>query len=50
MISTDLDTGILNCSDPRVYAAKVRRENDIDNPSFHEAMHGNHAIYYQKAM
>ena len=49
-LSTDLDTSILNCSDPRAYAAKVRRGNDIDNPSFHEAIHGNHAIDYQKAM
>ena len=31
-LSTDLDTGILNCSDPRAYAAKARRVNDIDNP------------------
>ena len=40
----------MNCSNFRAYEAKVRRENDIDNPSFHETMHGNYAIGYQKVM
>jgi hypothetical protein len=39
-LETYWDEGIVNISDPRVYGAKKTR--DADNPSFHEAMHGDH--------
>jgi hypothetical protein len=42
------DEGIVNISDPRVYAANNTR--DADNPSFHEAMHGDHQEQYLEAM
>jgi hypothetical protein len=38
----------VNISDPRVHAAKKTR--DADNPSFHEAMHGDHQEQYLEAM
>ena len=31
---TDFSTGLLNCSDPRAYAAKIRHVGDPDNPSY----------------
>ena len=43
------DSGILNISDPRVYAAKLRG-NDSDNPTFQQAMHGSDAAEYIKGM
>jgi hypothetical protein len=39
-LKTDRDEVKLNISDPIVYAAKKTR--DADNPSCHEAMHGDH--------
>jgi hypothetical protein len=48
-VVTDYDTGELNIADPRVYAAKVRR-NDPDNPSFKQATEGPHASEYIEAM
>ena len=38
-ISTDLDSGIMDCSDPRVYVAKSKTY-DPDTPTIHEAMNG----------
>jgi hypothetical protein len=42
------DEGTVNISDTRVYAAKKTR--DAYNPSFHEAMHGDHQEQYLEAM
>jgi hypothetical protein len=39
-LQTDWQEGTVNISDPRVYASK--KTKDVDNPSFHEAMHGDH--------
>jgi hypothetical protein len=47
-LQTDWDEGTVNISDPRVYAAKKTR--DADNPSFHEAMHGDPQEQYLEAM
>jgi hypothetical protein len=39
------EDGTINISDPRVNAAKYK---DADNPSFHEAMHGDaHEQYFE---
>ena len=38
-VSTDFDTGIIDCSDPRAYAAKFKTYT-LDNPSFNMAMSG----------
>ena len=38
----DLDTGELNCDDPRAYAAKFKTYDD-DNISFNIALSGNYA-------
>jgi hypothetical protein len=46
-LQTDWDEGTVKISDPRVYAAKTRY---ADNPSFHEAMHGDHQEQYLEAM
>ena len=43
------DTGISNITDPRVYAAKLRG-NDPDSPTFHQALNGENAEEYIKAM
>jgi hypothetical protein len=48
-VVTDYDTGMIDIVDPRVYAAKVRR-NDPDNPSFKQATEGPHASQYIEAM
>jgi hypothetical protein len=48
-VVTDYDTGMIDIVDPRVYAAKVRR-NDPDNPSFKQATEGPHASEYIEAM
>jgi hypothetical protein len=47
-LQTDWDEGTVNISDPRVYVAKKTR--DADNPSFHEAMHGDNQEQYLEAM
>ena len=47
---TDFSTGLLNCVDPRAYAAKIRRVGDPDNPSYTEAMSSAEADYWIKAM
>ena len=48
-ISTCCDTGIENVVDPRAYAAKTQG-SDPDSPTFHQAMNGEHAEEYIKAM
>jgi hypothetical protein len=47
---TDFGTGLLNCVDPRAYAAKVHCVGDPDNPSYSEAMTSAEADYWIKAM
>jgi len=47
---TDFSTGLLNCVDPRAYAAKIRHVGDPDNPSYTEAMSSAEADYWIKAM
>jgi hypothetical protein len=47
-LHTDQDTGEVDISDPRVYAAK--RRSDPDMPTFHEAMKGENAAEYVAAM
>jgi hypothetical protein len=47
-LQTYWDEGTVNISDPRVYSAKKKR--DEDNLSFHEAMHGDHQEQYLEAM
>jgi hypothetical protein len=47
-LQTDWDEGTVNISDPRVYAANKTR--DANNPSLHEAMHGDHQEQYLEAM
>jgi hypothetical protein len=47
-IHTDQNTGEVDISDPRVYAAK--RKSDPDMPTFHEAMRGDQAEQYVEAM
>jgi hypothetical protein len=46
-LHTDWEERTINISDPRVYAAKSK---DGDNPSFHEAMHGDDQEQYLEAM
>ena len=46
---TCLDTGDSFITDPRVYASKIRK-TDADNPSFQQAIHGDHAEQYIEAM
>jgi hypothetical protein len=48
-LSTDFDTGLLNCTDPRAYVAKTRNK-DPDTPTYQAAMTGPHADEYRKAM
>jgi hypothetical protein len=47
-LHTDQDSGDVDISDPRIYAAK--RKSDPDMPSFHEAMKGANAEDYIAAM
>jgi hypothetical protein len=47
-IHTDQNTGEVDISDPRVYAAK--RKSDPDMPTFHEAMRGDQAEQYFESM
>jgi hypothetical protein len=46
-LQTDWDEGTVDILDPRVYAGK--KTLDADNPSFHEAMHGDHQEQYLEA-
>ena len=46
---TCCDTGFHDITDPRVYAAKTR-QNDPDSPTFHQAINGENAEEYIKAM
>ena len=48
-ISTCCDTGLENVVDPRVYASKTPG-SDPDTPTFHQAMNGEHAEQWVKAM
>ena len=48
-LDTDINTGDMNCTDPRAYAAKTKL-HDPDQPSYHEAMSGAHAPDYITAM
>ena len=48
-VSTCCDSGIENVIDPRVYAAKTQL-SDPDSPTFHQAMNGEFAEEYIKAM
>ena len=43
-------TIVHNITDPRVYAAKTRRKDDPDSPTFHQAIHGENSEEYIKAM
>jgi hypothetical protein len=47
-LHTDQDTGEVDISDPRVYAAK--RRSDPDMPNFHEAMKGENTAEYVVAV
>ena len=47
-LQMDLDTGIIDIIDPRVFATKVHA--DPDQPSFHQAIHGKSADEYIDAM
>jgi hypothetical protein len=46
-LQTYWEEGTINISDPGVYAEKSK---DADNPSFHEAMHGDAQEQYLEAM
>ena len=48
-LSTDYDHGLLNCHDPRAYAAQTLTTSS-DNPSYTEATTGSHAPEYIAAM
>ena len=48
-ISTCCDTGLENVVDPRVYLSKTPG-SDPDTPTFHQAMNGEHAEQWVKAM
>ena len=48
-LSTDLNSGIINCSDARVYLTKSKIK-DPDQPSFLQAMNGNEADKWIEAM
>ena len=49
-LHTNLTTGEMHCQDPRAYAAKTKKKYDADNPSYQDAMSGDNALDYQKAM
>ena len=48
-LSTDLDSGIIDCMDPRVYLTKSKLK-DPDQPSFLEAMHSHDSDKWVEAM
>ena len=46
-LHTDFATGEVHCNDPRAYLAKTKKKKyDADNPSYHDAMTGEHAKEY----
>ena len=47
---TDFDTGEFHCDDPRAYAASTKKASDPDNPSYREALTGEHHLEYEQAM
>ena len=49
-VSTCCNSGVENVVDPRVYASKTQLGADPDSPTFHQAMNGDHAEEYIKAM
>ena len=49
-IVTDVNSGIINFTDPRAYTAKTRSKRDQENPSFHETMHREYEADYQRTM
>ena len=50
-LQTDMDTGEVDITDPRVYNAKfAKRGMDPDSPTFHQAMSGSEANHYIEAM
>jgi len=49
-LHTDFSSGEVQCSNPRAYLAKTKKKHDADNPSYHDAMSGDHVREYQKAM
>ena len=48
-LNTDFDTGTIECTDPRAYAAKFKTYTP-DNPSYNMAMSGTNAHEWEKAM
>ena len=48
-VMTDPVTGLLECSDPLIYAAMARKM-DPDNPRYHEAMSGPDSELFREAM
>ena len=48
-LHTDYDTGLFNGTDARAYAAG-HKLYDPDQPSLHEALHGEASHHYIKAM
>ena len=47
-VQTDFDSGLLEISDPRIYATKVKKDPDM--PNFHEAMFGPDVKQYKESM
>ena len=48
-LCTDLDSGIMNCPDARIYLAKSKLK-DPDQPSFLQALHGHDSDKWIQAM
>ena len=48
-VMTDIQTGEINCTDPRAYAAKLKLHHP-DTPTYHESLAGNHSREYKEAM
>ena len=48
-LQSDLTTGSYEGSDPRCYAAK-HKLHDPDNPSYNDALSGEHSQEYEQAM
>ena len=46
---TYLQTGEINCTDPRAHAAKSRL-NDPDDPAYHKALTEGHAHIYENTI
>ena len=47
-VMTDIQTGEINCTDPRAYAAKLKLHSP-DNPTYYEALTRNHSHEYEEA-